>query len=1211
MISTWPRWAGQGIALCLAALIAMPVAAEHLRFLGNRNLPPYAWQDGGRSVGIAIDLARAAAEKASLDATFETMEWSDAQMLVAKGGAAALVHINPTPEREFFYDFSEPLLNSRFSLFRRITQSEIRDINSIAGKRVGVEEGGFPRQYLEQHKGVQLVFIRDWKTGFEMLNAGNLDAIFVDQWVGEYQLQLNRIDGIIPVEPALFSSASRIAVKKGNHALLARINEGLAAIQADGTRASIENSWRGKQIVYVSRETLDRWFVEIGVVLLILLAGLLAMSVAYIIRSRKLVATIDASRLALKDSSERLDRVFRNAAIGMAITSGRTIAWVNPKACEIIGYAPEEMIGKTTRLFYSSDESYEAAGREPMARALATGSLIHEAHLRRKDGSLVWVRANVRIVNRAAVPFEAVVLFEDITEAKGIAEELENYRNHLEQTVAERTADLAAAHRQLSQTQFAMDKVGIGISWVSVDTGQFIFVNRFYAEALGYTADEMLRMQVPDIDPHFPIGEFKGIVERSKHHGHQRFETEHKRKDGRLIPVEINLYYQPEDGKEAARLIAFMTDISVRKQLESQLREAAQRMQQALYVGNSFTFEWTAETDKVVRSDSCANILKLPRDQAVEKKGENYLRRIHADDRAHYADTIKTLNPAAASYRAKYRVTCGDGSIAVLEESGQGRFDDSGRLIRVIGVATDVTSYMRLLDELTAARREAESAAVAKSHFLANMSHEIRTPLNGVLGMAQIGYRDSVGRKKTQDTFSQILDSGNLLLAVINDILDFSKIEAGKLDIESIAFDPARVAGKAVDMVAVLAEKKNLRLRAETSGLPAACLGDPTRITQVLLNLLSNAIKFTEAGEVELRAGSSDGTLFFRVSDTGIGMTHEALNRLFQPFEQAEKGTSRKYGGTGLGLSISHRLASLMGGSLSAESTPGSGSAFTLQVPLLETKESVADHAAIMVAGTQKRLIGLCILVAEDTPVNQLVIKEILTGEGAKAVIVSNGREAVEAVARQVPPFDLILMDVQMPEMDGIAATRLIRLNHPDVPVIGQTAYARKEDRDRCLAAGMVTTVSKPIDIDDLVRAILGTTLHRHSPAAPAVSADTLAPSAELPVIDWSFLFARHRNKKEFIERLLRLAIQEHADDGERLRTLVAQSDMQRIEALAHKLKGTGGVLAASQMAQQAGKTMTSARARDPATNDEALKLATAVDQLMETLRRGFPESQE
>ena len=377
--------------------------------------------------------------------------------------------------------------------------------------------------------------------------------------------------------------------------------------------------------------------------------------------------------------------------------------------------------------------------------------------------------------------------------------------------------------------------------------------------------------------------------------------------------------------------------------------------------------------------------------------------------------------------------------------------------------------------ELKVALERAESLARIKSSFLANMSHEIRTPLNGVLGLAQIGFRDSAGQEKLRSHFSRILDSGKLLNHIINDILDFSKIEAGKLKIDQIPTDLHDVVRQLVDMFQAQVSAKSLKLLVRRStDVPPSIISDPLRLEQILLNLISNAIKFTERGHIKLTLGRRDDKLEFQVEDTGIGMDPEQLARIFDPFEQARADTSLKFGGTGLGLTITHRLVELMGGEMAVASTPGQGSTFTVRLPLVLAPEQAEQSASSAAAAGTLRLAGLTILAAEDNEINQIVLADMLESEGARVVMTANGREAVERFVQDGrAAYNFALLDISMPEMDGHEAARQILALAPDMPIIGQTAYAMAEEKAACLASGMVDHIAKPFELDELVRVVL------------------------------------------------------------------------------------------------------------------------------------------
>ncbi len=392
-------------------------------------------------------------------------------------------------------------------------------------------------------------------------------------------------------------------------------------------------------------------------------------------------------------------------------------------------------------------------------------------------------------------------------------------------------------------------------------------------------------------------------------------------------------------------------------------------------------------------------------------------------------------------------------------------------------VLRDITERKRTEKALIAAREQAESAAAAKSQFLAQMSHEIRTPLNGVIGMTHMLMDTQLN--ETQKEYARIvLDSSEGLLGIINDVLDFSKVDAGKMELESVRFEPVRLIHDTEKAFLITASKKGITLKTDwQTENQEALLGDPGRIRQVLTNLLGNAIKFTTVGGVTLRASikkaadSKIARLRIEVSDTGIGMSAESLARMFQAFSQADSSMSRKYGGTGLGLSISKKLVELMKGEIGVDSQEGKGSTFwfELPLPLAPTLQSQGAEEQLITVGSRAARI----LVAEDNTVNLRIALSMLQKAGYKPQGVGNGKEVLAALA--TAQYDLILMDCQMPELDGYSATRQIRATdsaYKQIPIIAMTANAVQGSEEECLAAGMNAYVSKPVKLHELVRMI-------------------------------------------------------------------------------------------------------------------------------------------
>lgn len=374
--------------------------------------------------------------------------------------------------------------------------------------------------------------------------------------------------------------------------------------------------------------------------------------------------------------------------------------------------------------------------------------------------------------------------------------------------------------------------------------------------------------------------------------------------------------------------------------------------------------------------------------------------------------------------------------------------------------------------QLEQAAQRALEATQAKSEFLANMSHELRTPLAAVISLARLGMRDASKAGLAPGRYPRILEAAEHLLGVVDDVLDFSKMEARKLAIEKAPFELAKVLAASMALVEHAAAAKSLRLETAIDPLlPRWLIGDARRLQQILVNLLGNAVKFTDRGAVTLHARPHPEGIALAVTDTGIGLSQAELARLFSPFTQADGATSRRYGGTGLGLVISQNLAGLMDGRIDVRSQSGHGSTFTLLVPLRAAPEPMpaAGEPLAAPAGDQTtRLKGLRLLVAEDGELNRFLIEQMLTHEGASVRFANDGQQAVQAVREADGTIDAVLMDIQMPVLDGIAATARIRDFAPSLPIVALTAHALPQERERCLAAGMNGHLTKPLDADEL-----------------------------------------------------------------------------------------------------------------------------------------------
>jgi PAS domain S-box-containing protein len=545
--------------------------------------------------------------------------------------------------------------------------------------------------------------------------------------------------------------------------------------------------------------------------------------------------------------------------------------------------------------------------------------------------------------------------------------------------------------------------------------------------------------------------------------------------DGRQTWTNVELAPWRNAQGEVGGMIAASHDVTAMVEVLERTERSEQRLKLAMEIADLHVYEMDYVRKELIKAGAEDTFF------SEEKTYSELARDIWCTIDPRDLDEAKTAwerhEATGAPYRPEYRIIRQDDREVWVAGASKLFSDPDGRPLRLIGAIQNITARKAVEQALVQAKDAAEAANRAKSTFLATMSHEIRTPLNGVLGMAQAMAAGDLTAQQ-RERLDVIRQSGETLLAILNDVLDLSKIEAGKLELEDGEFDIGDLARGAHAAFGAVAERKGLVFALSVE--PAArgrYGGDATRVRQILYNLVSNALKFTETGEVSVCVTRDGGDLKLTVSDTGIGIAPERLASLFQKFEQADASTTRRYGGTGLGLAICRELAQLMGGTIEAQSRPGHGTTFLAVLPLTWLAETAApvEASTDAGAGSAGELVALRVLAAEDNEVNRLVLRTLLGQVGVEPMMVENGKQAVEAWARE--PWDVILMDVQMPEMDGPTATGIIRAREaaegrPRTPIVALTANAMSHQVAEYRACGMDGFVAKPIEAARLFAAL-------------------------------------------------------------------------------------------------------------------------------------------
>ncbi|MEE4244145.1 MAG: ATP-binding protein, partial [Kangiellaceae bacterium] len=617
----------------------------------------------------------------------------------------------------------------------------------------------------------------------------------------------------------------------------------------------------------------------------------------------------------------------------------------------------------------------------------------------------------------------------------------------------------------------------VGIAINRFDNGAFEYINQEFARFSGYDVEQLNQMDYWDLTPKkYEANEVEQLEKMKSLGRYGPYEKEYIHKNGTHYPVLLS-GIKISDSNGIEYIWSVVQDISRQKQIEQDLKASKQsadesvfRLNLAVESANIGVWELNLITNELIWDERMYQLYGIT-EQTFGGVFEAWSSGVHPDD---IDDASKQLQDAIDGVRRfdpEFRVVWPNGEVRSLKASAEVIRDKTGQPFKVIGVNYDVTEKVKAIEQLANAKQLAEDSVRAKDMFLANMSHEIRTPMNGIYGALQI-----LNQHKQSDQNQELIDkaiySTKSLLTIINDILDFSKIEAGKLKLEKTEFNLTSLIESIQSDFFATTEAKGVSLSTHVENdIAGLWVGDPVRIRQVLVNLVANAVKFTEQGAISIDASvdscgsKTDKGIIVKVSDTGIGMSKSELSKLFERFEQADSSTTRKYGGTGLGMSITSSLIELMRGKISVDSSPSKGTTFTLTIPL-EQAEINGSKSNKKTSTKSVHLSGKTILVAEDNKINILIIKTMLENSQATIHVANNGKEAIELSETCHP--DLILMDIQMPVLDGRDACKVIRKSGFDNPIIAFTANVLTQEVEQYLNEGFDGYLAKPIDIEHL-----------------------------------------------------------------------------------------------------------------------------------------------